>query len=58
MVICLKRGANGLYMVQLVPMPPRITSYFNKIQIALTFLVPVYLGRPGKEADKRVSRTS
>jgi len=35
-VICLERGANGLHMVQLMPLPP-ITSCFNKIQNGLPF---------------------
>jgi len=32
-------------------------SYFIKIQIGLTFLVPAYPGCPGKEAIKWVSDT-
>ena len=34
MVVCLERGANGLHMVQLMPLPPIISS-FIKIQIGL-----------------------
>ena len=46
MVICLERGAD-LHMAQLMPLPPTV-SCFSKIQIGLTFLVPAYLGSPGK----------
>jgi len=42
-----------LHMVQLMSLPP-IISWFIKIQIDLTFLVPAYAGCPGKEAVKRV----
>jgi len=45
-VICLERGAD-LHMAQLMPLP-LIVSCFSKIQIAFTFLVPAYLGSPGK----------
>ena len=48
MIICLKWGAD-LYMAQLMPLP-FIVSCFSKIQIGSTFLVPVYLGSPGKRA--------
>jgi len=51
-VICLERGAD-LHMVQLMPLP-LIVSCFSKIQIGFTFLVPAYLGSPGKRAVKRV----
>jgi len=34
MVICLERGANDLYMVQLIPLPP-IISCCSKIQNGL-----------------------
>ena len=46
MVICLERDAD-LHMAQLVPLP-LIVSCFSKIQIGFTFLVPAYLGSPGK----------
>jgi len=46
MVICLKRGAD-LHMAQLMPLPLTI-SYFSKIQIYFTFLVPAHPGSPGK----------
>jgi len=46
MVICLERGAD-LHMAQLMPLPLTV-SYFSKIQIGFTFLVPAYLGSPGK----------
>ena len=47
MVICLERGAD-LHMAQLMPLP------LTKIQIGFTFLVPAYLGSPGKRAVKLV----
>jgi len=46
MVICLERGAD-LHMAQLMPLPLTV-SCFSKIQIGFTFLVPAYLGSPGK----------
>ena len=49
MVVCLKRGANDLHMVQLMPLPP-VISYLVKIQNGLTFLVPSY---PGCPVEKR-----
>jgi len=52
MVICLERGAD-LHMAQLMPLP-LIVSCFSEIQIGFTFLVPAYLGSPGKRAVKRV----
>ena len=52
MVVCLKQGAY-LHMTQLMPLPLTV-SCFSKIQIGFTFLVPVYLGSPGKGAVKRV----
>ena len=52
MVICLKLGAD-LHMAQLMPLPLTV-SCFSKIQIAFTFLVPPYLGSPGKRAVKWV----
>jgi len=51
-VICLERGAD-LHMVQLMPLPLTVFC-FSKIQIGFTFLVPAYLGSPGKRAVKRV----
>jgi len=45
-VICLERGAD-LHMAQLMPLPLTV-SYFSKIQIGFTFLVPAHLGSPGK----------
>ena len=50
MVICLERGAK-LHMAQ--PMPLTV-SYFSKIQIGFTFLVPAHPGSPGKRTVKRV----
>ena len=52
MVICLERGAD-LHMAQLMPLPLTV-SCSSKIQIGFTFLVPAYLGSPGKRAVKRV----
>jgi len=46
MVICLERDAD-LHMAQLMPLPLTV-SCFSKIQIGFTFLVPAYLGSPGK----------
>jgi len=50
MVICLERGAD-LHMAQLMPLPLTV-SWFSKIQIGFTFLVPAHPGCPGKEAVK------
>jgi len=47
MVICL-RGADDLHMVQLMPLPS--VTFFIKIQIGFTFLVPAYPVCPDKEA--------
>jgi len=55
-VICLERGAY-LHMAQLMPLPLTV-SCFSKIQIGFTFLVPAYLGCPGKEAVKQCSSSS
>ena len=52
MVVCLERGAD-LHMAQLMPLPLTV-SCSSKIQIGFTFLVPAYLGSPGKSAIKRV----
>ena len=52
MVICLEQGAD-LYMAQLMPLLLTV-SFFSKIQIGFTFLVPAHLGSPGKRAAKRV----
>ena len=46
MVICLELGAD-LHTAQLIPLPLTV-SCFSKIQIGFTFLVPAYLGSPGK----------
>ena len=50
MVICLEQGAD-LHTAQLMPFT---VSYFSKIQIGFTFLIPAHLGSPGKRAVKRV----
>jgi len=42
-----------LHMAQLMPLPLTV-SCSSKIQIGFTFLVPAYLGSPGKRAVKRV----
>jgi len=47
-----KRGAD-LHMAQLMPLPLTV-SWFSKVQIGFTFLVPVHPGSPGKRAVKRV----
>jgi len=52
MVVCLERGAD-LHVAQLMPLPLTV-SFFSKIQIGFTFLVPAHLGSPGKRAVKRV----
>ena len=52
MVICLERGAD-LHMAQLMPMPLTV-SWFSKIQIDFTFLVPSHPDSPGQMAVKRV----
>ena len=52
MVICLERGAD-LHMAQLMPLPLTV-SFFSKIQIGFSFLVPAHLDSPGKRAVKRV----
>ena len=44
MVICLERGAD-LHPAQLMPLPLAV-SWFSKIQIGFTCLVPVNLGSP------------
>jgi len=44
MVICLERGAD-LHTAQLMPLPLAV-SWFSKIQIGFTCLVPVNLGSP------------
>jgi len=51
-VICLERGAD-LHIAQLMPLQLTV-SCSSKIQIGFTFLVPAYLGSPGKRAVKRV----
>jgi len=51
-VICLERNAD-LHMAQLMPLPLTV-SWFSKIQIGFTFLVPAYPGSPGQRAVKRV----
>jgi len=46
MVICLELGAD-LHMTQLMPLPLTV-SFFSKIQICFTFLVPAHRGSPEK----------
>jgi len=50
-VICLERGAD--LHAQLMPLPLTV-SCFSKIQTGFAFLVPAYLGSPGKRAVKWV----
>jgi len=45
-VICLERGGD-LHMAQLMPLPLTV-SCSSKNHIGFTFLVPAYLGSPGK----------
>jgi len=45
-VICLERGADW-HMAQLMLLPLTV-SCFSKIRIGFTFLVPAFLGSPGK----------
>jgi len=52
MVICLERGAD-LHMAQLMPLLLTV-SCLSEIEIGFTFLVPAYLGSPGKRAVKCV----
>jgi len=52
MVICLELGAD-LHVAKLMPLPLTV-SWFTKIQIGFTFLVPAHPGSPGKRALKRV----
>jgi len=42
-----------LHTAQLMPLPINV-SFFSKIQIGFSFLVPAYLGSPGQRAVKRV----
>jgi len=51
MIVCLERDAD-LHMAQLMPLP-FTASCFCKIQIGFTFLVPAYLGSPGKQQQQR-----
>jgi len=51
-VIYLEPSAD-LHTAQLMPLPLTV-SYFSKIQIGFTFLIPAYPGVPGKRAVKRV----
>ena len=46
MVIRLEQGAD-LHMAQLMPLPLTV-SCFSRTQIGFTFLMPAYLGSPGK----------
>ena len=46
MVICLERGAD-LHTAQLMPLP-LVVSWFSKIEIGFTFLVPAHPGSHGK----------
>ena len=52
MVICLEQGAD-LHVAQLMPLPLTV-SYFSKIQIGFTFLVPPHPGSPGQRDVKQV----
>ena len=52
MVICLELDED-LHMAQQMPLPLTV-SFFSKIQIGFTFLVPADLGSPGKRAIKQM----
>jgi len=53
MVICLEWSAD-LHMAQAQLMPLLLTvSFFSKIKIGFTFLVPAHPGSPGQRAVKR-----
>ena len=52
MVICLDRGAD-LHTAQLMPLLLTV-SFFSKIRIGFTFLVPAHLGSPGQRVVKWV----
>ena len=52
MVICLERDVNYLHALQLMPLAPIISCFF---EIGLTILMPANPGCPGTEAIKRVS---
>ena len=43
-VVCLERGAD-LHMAQLMSLPLTV-SFFSRIRIGFTFLVPAHLGSP------------
>ena len=47
------RSIGKQHMAQLMPLPLTV-SWFSKIQIGFTFLVPAHPGSPGKRAVKRV----
>jgi len=53
MVICPKRGANDLHMIQLMPLPP---DHLAAVKSRMVYLsgVPAYPGCPGKKAIKRM----
>jgi len=51
-VICLERGAD-LHMAKLMPLPLTV-SFFSKIQIGFTFLVPAHPDSPAQSTVKRV----
>jgi len=51
MVICLEQGANDLHMVQLMLLP-RYHLLLQQNPTWCTFLLPAYLGCPGKKATK------
>ena len=46
MVICLERSAD-LHIAQVMPLPLTV-SWFSRIQIGFTLLVPAHLGSSGK----------
>ena len=53
MVICLERGADGLHIVQQMPLPPHHRLLQQNPEWFI-LLVPAYPGCPGKKAAKRL----
>ena len=55
MVICLEQVAD-LHMSQLMSLPLTV-SYFSKIQIGFTFLVPAHLDSPGQKGPLNITHS-
>ena len=41
-VICLKRGANDLHVVQLMPLPPIMASFLALLKSRIVYLLPFW----------------